>query len=246
MGRLREFEKKFIRTGNTQKQKAAQQSGADIRALNAELLGIARDEYTASKPLMDLRRRGSMQGISNLRDLFSGIDVKRPQIPAPEIFSQDPALIGQAVQAARSQFSGSRRALRRRVGGMSGSGSGGLGMALFGNELQANMASSNAAVNAQNQLQQQTLTQLRANENLRYNFDKAEQDRPFTQRRALSRDLLGMGTGNPSVNNLISAIKGAQSGSQNVANIYANATRKSPFGEIFAPMIGNATKDWRI
>lgn len=232
------IEKPF-RTGRSAAERQAGIAGQKNAALSNELMEILREAFSDNEPLADASREGVLKGIGGLSDLLGGIDAPREEPEEMEISERDPGLIGESIQAARMPFAGRRRALRRRGGSRSGSGSGGLGSFLSGNEMQANMAGSRAAFQTQRSMQDSILNQQRSNEQLRYNYDLSEQDRPFTQKRATLKDLLNMPTTNKTIPAFLQAITGVSAANLGIADTYAKQVGAGPGSKILASWAGS-------
>ena len=238
LGKFFKALEKPFRTGRSAAARANQNAANQIGQLSAQAAAEAKKMYEQRQPFYDNVVRNQTNALSSLGSLLGNISTLRQMPDAPAVVSADPALIGQAMQAARMPFTNRLRSLRRRVGGRSGSGSGSLGSFLSGNALAADRAASRAAFDAQRALQDQALQQQRENEKLRYNFDISEQDRPFTQTRAIAQDLLSTGNVNPYFNSYLGALSGQMQGAQQVANMYAQNVRPGLGSQILAPVLG--------
>ena len=128
---------------------------------------------------------------------------------------------------------------------MSGAGSGGLGSFLSGNDMEANRAGSRAAFQTQRSMQDSVLNQQRSNEQLRYNYDLAEQDRPFTQKRAVLGDLLKLATNNKALPAFLQAVTGVSAANLGVADSYAKRVGPGAGSQILASWAGSGFKGLR-
>jgi len=236
MGKL---DKKLgLRTGRSAYGRALDNAAKVSTQTAKKILDFVTEKYDQAEGYYDDVMDGYRSAYRSLGDLLSSAYTPREMPDAPAVVSADPALIGQAMQAARMPFTNRLRSLRRRVGGRSGSGSGGLGSFLSGNALAADRAASRAAFDAQRALQDQALQQERENEKLRYNYDLAEQDRPFTQTRAIAQDMLATSNVSPYFNSLVGAMAGQATGAQTAANMYGQNVRPGLGSQIIAPVLG--------
>lgn len=228
----------FFKTGRSSAARAQQNAANQIAKYSAEAMEESKKMFDKNQPYYDNVVRNQTNALNSLGGLLGNIANPRQMPNAPAVVSGDPALVGQASQIARMPFSNRLRNLRRQVGGRSGSGSGGLGAHLSGNALAADRAASRAAFDAQRALQDQALRQQRENEKLRYNYEMSEQDRPFTQTRAIAQDLLSTGSVNPYFNSYMGALSGQMQSAQQVANMYQNNVRPGIGSQILAPVLG--------
>ena len=228
----------FFKTGRSAAARAQQNAANQMARISAEAIAESKKMVDKGQPYYDNVVANQTRALNSLGGLLGNIAKPRQMPNVPAVVSGDPALVGQAAQIARMPFSNRLRNLRRQVGGRSGSGSGGLGAHLSGNALAADRAASRAAFDAQRALQDQALKQQRQNEVLRYEYDVSEQDRPFTQTRAIAQDLLSTGSVNPYFNSYMGALSGQMQSAQQVANMYQNNVRPGIGSQILAPVLG--------
>lgn len=229
---------KPFRTGRSAARREADRAARVTTQSAEEIKDFTKEQFDNAQPFYRDILRGQGSAFRSLADLLGGVGTPREMPDAPAVVSADPALVGQAMQTARMPFTNRLRNLRRQVGGRSGSGSGGLGSFLSGNALAADRAASRAGFDAQRALQDQALQQQRENEKLRFNYDLAEQERPFTQSRAIAQDILSTGNVNPFFNSYVGALGGQATGAQAAANIYAGNVRPGLGSQILAPVAG--------